>query len=153
MKSQSLCVFGLSGFTTWWFSCLLSLLMLVPLYVCERMVAGGTGLTTRRHQLFISWSDVLCIRPWELSQIEPCWNLNLNVENWEHPSHPRFLYVFVLIKSFHLGIPNFDTNPYWSYIERVLKVNSPSFGCGLLLQDALLSWRYFIAGETAKQLR
>ena len=138
MKPQSLCVFGLSGFATWLFSCLLSSSCWFP-FMCVNVWLQGAGVWPPEGTNFSSGEVMFC--PVEI------WTFKIG-----NPPVIQGFIVLVLLKSGHLKIPNFDTNPYWSYIERVLKVNSPCSGCGLLLQDALFSWLYFIAA-LAKRLR
>ena len=78
-------------------------------FMCERMIAGGKGLTT------VKWCSV-CLA----LEIESNWSSwNLNVQNWEPPSHPR-MYLLVLIRSGHLEIPTFDKPAsiiYWESLE------------------------------------
>ena len=86
--SKSMC-FWFVGFCHLVVLMFIVLLMLVPLYVCERMIAGSGGLTTRRHQFFIRWSDVLCIKTLGIDSNWTSWNLN--VQNWDPPQSPKDL--------------------------------------------------------------
>lgn len=86
---------------------------------------GGRGLTTRR----------------QTQGIESNWTM-LKSKRWKLGT-PSVIQGFIAV----VLIPH-------KYIERVLKVNSPCYGMDTdcFLQDALLSWCYFIAA-LAKPLR